>query len=103
LPLPDADGRVPGPGRRPPRVRLQTRFLLYFTSLVVAVMTFTVLLVEQRLGRIIAREAEMRALSLARSLAAVSQPALARDDYAALAQNAMQDRKSTRLNSSHIL
>jgi signal transduction histidine kinase len=89
LPLPDADGRVPGPGRLPPRVRLQTRFLLYFTSLVVAVMAFTVLLVEQRLGRIIAREAEMRALSLARSLAAISQPALVRDDYAALAQNAM--------------
>jgi len=89
LPLPDADGRVPGSGRRPPRVRLQTRFLLYFTSLVVGVMAFTVLLVEERLGRIIAREAEMRALSLARSLAAVSQPALAREDHAVLAQNAM--------------
>jgi len=89
LPLPDADGRVPGSGRLPRRVRLQTRFLLYFTSLVVAVMTFTILLVEQHLGRIIAREAEGRALSLARSLAAVSQPALARDDHAVLAQNAM--------------
>jgi len=87
--LPDADGRVPGSGRLPRRVRLQTRFLLYFTSLVVAVMTFTILLVEQHLGRIIAREAEGRALSLARSLAAVSQPALARDDHAVLAQNAM--------------
>ena len=89
MPLPDADGRVPGSGRLPRRVRLQTRFLLYFTSLVVAVMTFTILLVEQHLGRIIAREAEGRALSLARSLAAVSQPALARDDHAVLAQNAM--------------
>jgi len=89
LPLPDADGRVPGSGRLPRRVRLQTRFLLYFTSLVVAVMAFTILLVEQHLGRIIAREAEVRALSLARSLAAVSQPALARDDHAVLAQNAM--------------
>ncbi|HZM51656.1 MAG TPA: ATP-binding protein [Vicinamibacteria bacterium] len=89
MPLPDADGRVPGSGRLPRRVRLQTRFLLYFTSLVVAVMAFTILLVEQHLGRIIAREAEVRALSLARSLAAVSQPALARDDHAVLAQNAM--------------
>jgi hypothetical protein len=42
--LPDADGRVPGSGRLPRRVRLQTRFLLYFTSLVVAVMAFTILL-----------------------------------------------------------
>ena len=52
MPLPDADGRGPGSGRLPPRVRLQTRFLLYFTSLVVGVMAFTVLLVEERLGRI---------------------------------------------------
>jgi hypothetical protein len=35
--LPDTDGRGPGAGRLPPRVRLQTRFLLHFTSLVVAV------------------------------------------------------------------
>src|SRR5687767_1296714 len=90
LPLPDADGHGPGAGRLPPRVRLQTRFLLYFTSLVMAVMAFTILLVEERLGRIIAREAEGRALSLARSVAAVSQPALVRDDHAVLAQNAMQ-------------
>ena len=90
MPLPDADGHGPGAGRLPPRVRLQTRFLLYFTSLVMAVMAFTILLVEERLGRIIAREAEGRALSLARSVAAVSQPALVRDDHAVLAQNAMQ-------------
>jgi hypothetical protein len=48
--LPDVDVRGPGAGRLPPRVRLQTRFLLYFTSLVVGVMAFTVLLVEERLA-----------------------------------------------------
>ena len=87
---PDADGRGPRAGRIPPRVRLQTRFLLYFTSLVLGVMAFTILLVEARLGRIIAREAEKRALSIARSVAAVSQPALARGDEVVLAQNAMR-------------
>ena len=31
--MPDADGRVPGSGRPPRRVRLQTRFLLYFRAM----------------------------------------------------------------------
>jgi signal transduction histidine kinase/HAMP domain-containing protein len=90
LPPPDADGRGPRAGRLPPRVRLQTRFILYFTSLVLGVMAFTIVLVEARLGRIIAREGEKRALSIARSVAAVSQPALERGDEMVLVQNAMR-------------
>jgi signal transduction histidine kinase len=90
MPPPVADGRGPRAGRIPPRVRLQTRFLLYFTSLVLGVMIFTIGLVEARLGRMIALEAEKRALSIARSVAAVSQPALERGEEAVLAQNAMR-------------
>jgi signal transduction histidine kinase len=87
---PDADARGPRAGRTPPRVRLQTRFLLYSTSLVAAVMAFTIGLVEARLGQFVSQEAEKRALAIARSVAAVCQPALARGDEVVLAQNAMR-------------
>ena len=49
---PEHAARAPRPGRLSYRVRVQARFLLYFTSLVVASMVVTLVLVEERLGRI---------------------------------------------------
>jgi signal transduction histidine kinase len=42
LPLPDADGRAPGAGRFPSRVRPQTRFMLSFVGVVIAFMAVTI-------------------------------------------------------------
>lgn len=75
------------------RIRLRTRFTLYFTTLIVAIMAAVVLLVEQRLGDLIAKQAEKRGLSIARNLAAVSQPSLVTYNYVALTQNAERAKR----------
>jgi signal transduction histidine kinase len=69
-------------------LRLRTRFILSFTSMIVAIMTFVILLVETRLGDILKKQAEKRGLSMARNLAAVCQPSLVTYNYVALTQNA---------------
>jgi signal transduction histidine kinase len=75
------------------RIRLRTRFTLYFTSLIVAIMAAVVLLVEQRLGQLIAKQAEKRGLSIARNLAAVCQPSLVTYNYVALTQHAERAKR----------
>lgn len=79
--------------RRPYRIRLQTRFMLYFTTLIVAIMTLVVVIVEKRSGETIVKQAEKRGLSIARNLAAVSQPSLVTYNYVALTQNAERAKR----------
>jgi signal transduction histidine kinase len=75
------------------RFRLQTRFILYFTLLVVALMTPVGLLVESRMGDVMARTAEQHGLSIARNLAAVCQGSLVTYDYLALTQSAERAKR----------
>ena len=76
-----------------PRIRLQTRFILYFTALIVAIMVPTALLVEGRMGDIISRQAEQRGLSVAKNLAALTQGALVSYNYVALTQSAERAKR----------
>lgn len=97
MPPPAPDKPSPsGSGRPQPaqlergygRIGLKTRFTLYLTTLIVALMAIVALLVEKRMGETIARQAEKRGLSIARNLAAVCQPSLVTYNYVALTQNA---------------
>jgi signal transduction histidine kinase len=75
------------------RIRLETRFILYFTSLIVAILAPVVFLVEKRMGDVITRQAEQRGLSIARNLAALSQASLVTYNYVALAQSAERAKR----------
>jgi len=81
-------GARPTPTGSPRRVRLGTRLLAWSIVLVTGTLLPVVLLVDLRLGRVLHRQAEERGLSIARSLAALSQPALAAYDYLDLARAA---------------
>jgi two-component system NtrC family sensor kinase len=85
--------RVTRPLKTPYRVRLHTRFLLYFTTLIVVIMSLVVLLVERGMNQIIERQARKRGLSIAHNLAAVSQPSLVTYNYVALNQNAERAKR----------
>jgi signal transduction histidine kinase len=69
-------------------VRLRTRLLAWSIVLVTGTLLPVVLLVDVRLGRLLHKQSETRGLSIARSLAALSQPALAAYDYLDLARAA---------------
>ena len=75
------------------RIRLETRFILYFTSLIVVILTPVVLLVEKRMGDVITRQAEQRGLSIAHNLAALSQNYLVTYNHVALTQSAERAKK----------
>jgi signal transduction histidine kinase len=76
------------------RIRLETRFILYFTALIVVVLTPIVLLVERRMEDVISRQAEQRALSIARNLAALSLNDLVASNDVALARNAERAKRN---------
>jgi signal transduction histidine kinase len=73
--------------------RLQTRFIVYFTLLVVGLMIPVVVLVESRMGDVLEHLAEQRSLSIARNLAAVSQTSLVTYNYVALTQSAERAKR----------
>jgi len=76
------------------RIRLETRFILYFTALIIVVLTPIVLLVQKRMEDVISRQAEQRALSIARNLAALSQNDLVASNDVALARNAERAKRN---------
>jgi signal transduction histidine kinase len=75
------------------RIRLRSRFLLYFTTLIVAIMTLVMVGVEKRLGQMIVAQARKRGVAIARNLAAVSQASLVTYNYVALTQNAERAKR----------
>jgi PAS domain S-box-containing protein len=74
--------------KNPKSIRLQTRLILYSIFLLLLLMAFVIVLVEQRQSETIQEEARKRGLSIARNLAAVSTNALLTYNYVALQQNA---------------
>ncbi len=74
---PDPHGQPTGrPAGYQYRVRLRTRIFLSLTALLGALMTLTLVLVEQRMKSLMETQAQQRGSSIARSLAALSRPFL---------------------------
>ncbi|MFQ5900574.1 MAG: ATP-binding protein [Thermodesulfobacteriota bacterium] len=67
---------------------LRTRFVLYFTLLVISLMFIVIGMVERRLRGTFLKESKKRGVSITRSLAAASIPNLITYNYIALKQNA---------------
>ncbi len=85
--------RVVRPLKTPYRVRLHTRFLLYFTTLIVVIMTLVVFLVERGMNELIENQARERGLSIAHNVAALSEYSLVTYDYVSLHQNAERAKR----------
>jgi signal transduction histidine kinase len=80
------------PRGAPHRVRLGTRLRAWSIVLVTTTVLPVVLFVDLRMGGLLRKQSESRGLSIARSLAALSQPALAVYDYLDLARAAERAR-----------
>jgi signal transduction histidine kinase len=76
------------------RLRLQNRFIAYFTLLVLALVVPVGLLVERRMGDVLSRTAEQHGLSIARNLAAVCQGSLVAYNDLALTQSAERAKRA---------
>ena len=72
---------------------LATRFILSYCALLLAFAVPVVALVESRLARVLRDQAQERGLSIARNLAALSEPSLVSYNRLALAQDAARARR----------